>query len=107
MILTTTPNIEGKRILEYKGVVFGEVVSGVVFYKDFFAGFRDFFGGRTKSYEGELIKARNDAITEMTRRAMQMGANAVIGMHMDCETISRGPNIMLVVVVSGTAVNAQ
>lgn len=69
MIITTTPTIQGKEILEYKGIVFGEIMSGVDFVKDFAAGLANFFGGRTGSYEEELIKAREDAIREMETRA--------------------------------------
>lgn len=103
MISTTTPNIEGKRIVEYKGIVFGEVVSGVDFIKDFAAGLSNFFGGRSKSYEGELIQAREDAIREMEQRASQLGANAVVGVDIDYEVLGQGGN-MLMVTASGTAV---
>ncbi len=65
MIITTTPTIEGKQIIEYKGIIFGEVISGVDFIKDFAAGLTNFFGGRSNSYEGELIKARENALANL------------------------------------------
>jgi uncharacterized protein YbjQ (UPF0145 family) len=102
MIITTTPNIEGKRIIEYKGIVFGEVVSGVNFVKDFAAGLTNIFGGRSGSYEGELIDARENALKELERRAENMGANAVVGVDIDYEVLGQGN--MLMVTASGTAV---
>jgi len=83
MIVTTTPSIEGKKIIEYKGIVFGEIVSGGYFIKDFAAGLTNFFGGRSGSYERELIQARENAISEMMKRAAGMGANAVVGVDVD------------------------
>lgn len=103
MIVTTTPSIEGRKIVEYKGVVFGEVVSGVDFIKDFAAGLTNFFGGRSGSYEGELIDARNQAMGELEKRAASVGANAVVGVDVDYEVLGQGGN-MLMVTVSGTAV---
>jgi len=103
MIVTTTPSIEGKRIIEYRGIVFGEVVSGVDFIKDFAAGLSNFFGGRSRSYEGELIEARENAIREMEQRAAQRGANAVVGVDIDYEILGASNN-MLMVTASGTAV---
>jgi|CZCB01.1.fsa_nt_gi uncharacterized protein YbjQ (UPF0145 family) len=103
MIITTTPNVEGKKIVEYKGIVFGEVISGVNFVKDIAAGLTNFFGGRSRSYEGELIEARENALLEMESRAMSMGANAVVGVDVDYEVLGQG-NDMLMVTVSGTAV---
>ena len=102
MIITTTPNIEGKKIIEYKGIVFGEVVSGVNFVKDFAAGLTNIFGGRSGSYEGELIDARENALKELERRAENMGANAVVGVDIDYEVLGQGN--MLMVTASGTAV---
>lgn len=102
MIVTTTPSIEGKRIVEYKGIVFGEVVNGVDFVKDFTAGLTNFFGGRSGSYEGELVDARTDAVQEMVERARKMGANAVVGVDIDYEVLGQGN--MLMVTASGTAV---
>lgn len=106
MIITTTPTIEGKTIIEYKGIVFGEVVNGVDFVKDFTAGITNFFGGRSGSYEGELIDARQHAIDEMVERAKQSGANAVVGIDVDYEVLGQGNN-MLMVTASGTAVIVQ
>lgn len=103
MIVTTTPSVEGRKIREYRGIVFGEVVSGVDFIKDLAAGFRNFFGGRSVSYEGELIEARENAIMEMVKRAEQIGANAVVGVDIDYEVLGQGGN-MLMVTASGTAV---
>jgi len=103
MIVTTTPSIEGKRIVEYKGIVCGEVVTGVNFIKDFAAGLTNFFGGRSGSYEEELIEARVNAIEELKQRAENLGANAVVGIDVDYEVLG-ADNGMLMVSVSGTAV---
>ncbi len=103
MIVTTTPQIQGKEIIEYKGIVFGEVVAGVDFMKDFAAGLTNFFGGRSGSYEGELIKAREEALKELEQRASRLGANAVVGVDIDYEVLGSGNN-MLMVITSGTAV---
>ncbi len=103
MIITTTPTIEGRHIMEYKGIVFGEVVSGVDFVKDIAASFSNFFGGRSGSYEDELIQARENAIREMQQRAASIGANAVVGVDIDYEVLGQN-NGMLMVTVSGTAV---
>ena len=103
MILTTTPAVENHSIREYKGIVFGEVVSGVDFVRDIAAGLTNFFGGRSGSYEGELIQARTAALSELSQRAFQMGANAVVGIDIDYEVLGSGNN-MLMVIASGTAV---
>ncbi len=103
MILTTTPSIEGRTIAEYKGVVFGEVVSGVDFIRDFKASIRNIIGGRSGSYEDELVKARNQAMEEMSSRAYQLGADAVVGIDIDYEVLGEGGG-MLMVTASGTAV---
>ncbi|MGM9767218.1 MAG: YbjQ family protein [Candidatus Cryptobacteroides sp.] len=79
MILTTTTAIEGHTIREYKGVVFGEVITGVNFLKDFAASIRNFVGGRSGAYENELVEARQKAMNEMEQRTRSMGANAVVG----------------------------
>jgi uncharacterized protein YbjQ (UPF0145 family) len=100
MILTTTTAVEGKRVEEYLGVVFGEVISGVHLGKDLLAGFRDIFGGRSKSYEAEIEKARSGAFEELRTRAKDAGADAVLGIDIDYETIGA----MMMVTVSGTAV---
>ena len=106
MITTTTPSVEGKRIVEYKGIVFGEVVSGVDFVRDTAASFSNFFGGRSGSYEEELVMARQNAIREMEQRAAAMGANAVVGVDIDYEVLG-ADNGMLMVTASGTAVVVQ
>lgn len=106
MITTTTPTIEGQRIIEYKGVVFGEVVSGVNFVRDIKASFSNFFGGRSGSYEEELIQTRQNALREMENRASALGANAVVGVDIDYEVLG-ADNGMLMVTASGTAVVVQ
>ena len=103
MILTTTPTIEWKHITNYHWVVFGEVISGVNIVKDLFANIRDMVWGRSGSYEQELIEARNDAIRELAQRAMEMWANAVVGIDIDYDTLGKS-NSMLMVTASGTAV---
>ncbi|HIS05500.1 MAG TPA: YbjQ family protein [Candidatus Fimenecus stercoravium] len=103
MLLTTTPTVEGHPIQNYLGLVCGEVISGVDFVKDFAAGMRNFFGGRSASYENELTDARAQAIEELVQRAEQMGANAVVGIDVDYEVLGQGGNMMMVT-VSGTAV---
>ena len=103
MIVTTTPNIEGHKILEYRGIVVGEVISGIDFIKDISAGITNFLGGRAGSYEGELIQARNEAIGEMVSRAHSYGANAIVGVDLDYEVLGSANN-MLMVTASGTAV---
>lgn len=103
MIVTTTPSVEGRRITEYKGVVFGEVIAGVNFVKDFVAGLSNFFGGRSGTYEEELINARQQALDEMEQRAAQLGADAVVGVDIDYEVLD-ADNGMLMVTASGTAV---
>ena len=102
MIITTTPSIEGRKIIEYKGIVIGEVISGVNFVKDFAAGLTNIFGGRSTEYEEELILAREEALREMQIRAEQLGANAIVGIDIDYEVLGQGN--MLMVTVSGTAV---
>ena len=103
MILTTTPTIEGRKIVEYKGVVFGEVIVGVNFIKDVAASLRDFFGGRSNTYEKELVAARDTAMNELKARAMAMGADAVVGIDIDYEVLGQNSG-MLMVTASGTAV---
>ena len=102
MLVSTTPTLEGHPIREYKGVVFGEVVAGVDFIKDFTAGLTNFFGGRSGSYEDEVLQARSAALNEMMSRAIALGANAVVGVDVDYETLGQGN--MLMVTASGTAV---
>ena len=106
MIITTTNAIEGKRVVEYRGVVFGEVITGINFIKDFAAGLTNFFGGRSGSYEGELIEAREQALHELEKRAEMVGGNALIGVDFDYEVLGQAGN-MLMVTASGTAVIAE
>lgn len=103
MIITTTPQIEGYTIREYKGVVTGETIIGANFVKDFFAGIRDIVGGRSASYEKVLRQAKDIAMNEMMERAQSMGANAIVSIDIDYETIGKD-NSMLMVATSGTAV---
>ena len=103
MILTTTPTIEGRTIREYKGVVFGEVISGVNFLRDVAASIRNIIGGRSGSYEEELVNARNQAMNELADRAARLGADAVVGIDIDYEVLGEN-NGMLMVTASGTAV---
>lgn len=103
MILTTTPTVEGRTIVDYRGVVFGEVISGVNFLRDFAASVRNIIGGRSNSYEEELINARNQAMNEMADRAARLGADAVVGIDIDYEVLGEN-NGMLMVTASGTAV---
>ncbi|HKX74077.1 MAG TPA: heavy metal-binding domain-containing protein [Acidimicrobiia bacterium] len=103
MIVSTTPTIEGRSISEYKGLVTGEAILGANVFKDLFAGIRDIVGGRSAAYERELTKARDIAIKEMIERAEAAGANAIVGVDLDYETIEAGGS-MLMVSASGTAV---
>lgn len=103
MILTTTPQIDGYQIREYKGVVTGETIIGANVFKDFMAGIRDIVGGRSASYESVLREAKDTSMMEMIERAQQMGANAIVGIDIDYETIG-GSGSMLMVATSGTAV---
>ena len=103
MILSTTPQIEGHPIREYRGVVTGETIIGANAIKDFMAGLTDFFGGRSGQYEKVLIEAKDTAINEMMQRAAHIGANAVVGIDIDYETIGANGS-MLMVATSGTAV---
>lgn len=105
MIISTTSSLEGKIIKEYRGVVFGEVISGIHFIKDFTASITNFVGGRAEEYEQELVDARADAINEMIERAKKIGANALVGVTVDVEAVgSRENSSMFMVHVSGTAV---
>lgn len=103
MIVTTTPNIEGRRITKYCGVVAGEAILGANMFKDLFAGIRDLVGGRSGTYERELQRAREMAMLEMEERARDMGANAIVGIDLDYEVLGK-ENGMLMVSASGTAV---
>lgn len=103
MIITTTPSVEGRTIREYKGIVFGEVISGVDIFQDIGAGLRNIFGGRSVGYEEELKNARIQALEEMSTRAARQGADAVVGVRVDYEVLGSN-NGMLMVNVCGTAV---
>ena len=102
MIITTTPTLEGRSIAEYRGLVTGEAILGANIFKDLFAGIRDIVGGRSGAYEEELAKARTIALEEMEAVAASMGADAVVGVDLDYETVGQGS--MLMVTASGTAV---
>ena len=103
MLLTTTNTIEGKQIVQYYGIVTGETIIGANLFKDFFAGIRDIVGGRAGSYESVLREAKDTALQELRERAMQLGANAVIGIELDYETVGANGS-MLMVTAAGTAV---
>ena len=103
MILSTTPQIEGRTIREYKGVVTGETLIGANMFKDLFAGIRDIVGGRSGAYEKVLREAKDTSMQEMMDRARELGANAIVGIDIDYETIGQS-NSMLMVATSGTAV---
>jgi uncharacterized protein YbjQ (UPF0145 family) len=102
MIISTTPSIEGHPIAEYRGLVTGEAILGANIFKDLFAGIRDIVGGRSGAYEQELAKARSIALEEMEAVAVSLGADAIVGVDLDYETVGQGS--MLMVTASGTAV---
>ena len=105
MLILTTPNIEGKKIVKYLGLVSGEAILGANIFKDFFAGIRDVVGGRSAAYEKELRQAKNIAVQEMVEEAKSLGGNAVISVDLDYETIQVGQaGGMLMVSANGTAV---
>ena len=104
MIITTTPNIEGKKITKYAGIVAGEAIMGANVVRDIFASITDVVGGRSGAYEAKLIQAREIAMREMEEKARRLGANAVVGVDLDYEVIREG---MLMVTVSGTAVTTE
>jgi uncharacterized protein YbjQ (UPF0145 family) len=103
LILTTTPTIEGKKISSYYGIVTGEAIIGANIFRDIFAGIRDIVGGRSASYEEVLREAKDNALKEMEENARRLGANAVVGIDLDYETIGTHGS-MLMVTASGTAV---
>jgi len=103
MLLTTTNTIEGMTIVSYYGIVTGETIIGANIFRDFFAGVRDIVGGRAGAYEEVLAKAKDTALQEMSEKAQQMGANAVIAVDLDYETVGSNGS-MLMVTASGTAV---
>jgi len=102
VIQTTTPSVDGRTIEEYLGVVTGEAILGANIFKDLFAGVRDIVGGRSGAYEEELRKAREIAMSELAAEATSRGADAVVGIDLDYETVGQGS--MLMVTASGTAV---
>lgn len=105
MNLSTTPSLEGKTITSYLGIVTGDAILGANIFRDLFAGIRDIIGGRAAAYEEELRKAKDIAIQEMTDEARELGANAIVGVDLDYETISgSATGSMLMVSASGTAV---
>ena len=106
MSATTTPIIEGKRIIRYYGIVSGETIIGANVFRDFLAGIRDFVGGRSGAYEEVLRQAKDTAIREMEEQAARLGANAVIGVDLDYETVG-GSGSMLMVTATGTAVTIE
>lgn len=106
MLLTTTPTVEGRRIVTYYGVVTGETIIGANVMRDFMAGIRDFFGGRSGAYEEVLREAKNTALEEMAQETQRLGANAVVGIDLDYETVG-GSGSMLMVTCSGTAVRIE
>jgi len=103
MIVTTTPNVEGKKIVAYLGVVAGEAILGANVFRDIFAGLRDIVGGRSAAYERELERARNLAFEDLEDKARALGADAIIGVDIDYEVVGAGGS-MLMVSASGTAV---
>ncbi len=102
MLMTTTGVIDGKQIVKYHGVVTGEAILGANIFRDLFAGIRDIVGGRSAAYEKELRAAKEIALQEMTEQARALGANAIVGIDLDYETVGQGS--MLMVSASGTAV---
>ena len=102
MIVTTTPSVEGYKVAGYYGIVFGDVITGINFLRDFGAGIRNIVGGRSQGYEEELQQARTEALAELEQRAAALGAHAVIGVDVDYEVLGQGN--MLMVSASGTAV---
>ena len=103
MLTLATPVIDGKKVSKYHGIVSGEAILGANIFRDFFAGIRDIVGGRSAAYEKELRRAKAIAIEEMQKEAHSMGANAVVAVDLDYETIGKGT--MLMVSASGTAVS--
>ena len=106
MLTVTTPSVSGSRIVRHYGIVSGEAILGANIFKDFFAGIRDIVGGRSAAYEKELRKAKALALQEMEEQAAELGANAVVAVDLDYETIQVGGG-MLMVSASGTAVTIE
>jgi uncharacterized protein YbjQ (UPF0145 family) len=107
MLITSTPNIEGSRIVEYLGLVNGEAIMGANIFADLFAGIRNVIGGRSGAYEKELRRAKEIAIKEMEEEAARLGADAIIGVDLDYETITLEQGSMLMVIASGTAIKLE
>lgn len=103
MILTTTNSVEGRPVQEYLGVINAQSIIGANMFKDIFAGLRDLVGGRSKTYERVLEEGKEDALRELTQRAQAMGANAIVGIDLDFETVGASGS-MLMVIATGTAV---
>ena len=106
MIITTTNSIEGKTVQDYQGIVSGEAIVGAHVVKDFFAGMRDFFGGRSKAYENTVKDAKEFALKDLEDAAQELGANAVIGVEIGYEVVGKMGS-MLMVSASGTAVKLK
>jgi uncharacterized protein YbjQ (UPF0145 family) len=106
MLLTTTSVIDGRQIVKYHGLVSGEAILGANIFRDLFAGIRDIVGGRSAAYESELRRAKEIAIQEMTEQAQALGANAIVGIDLDYETVGQGGS-MLMVSANGTAVTCS
>jgi len=104
MIITTTESVEGRKVTAYLGIVSGDAVMGTNIFKDFFAGIRDIVGGRSGAYEKELQKAKDFALEDMQVRAADLGADAIVGVDLDYESISGERVNMLMVSANGTAV---
>ena len=108
MLIVTTPRLEGQPVRRYLGIVSGEAILGANIFRDFFAGIRDIVGGRSAAYEEELRKAKQIAIQEMEQQARELGANAILGVDLDYETIQVGKGGgMMMVTASGTAVQVD
>ncbi|MDX1991144.1 MAG: heavy metal-binding domain-containing protein [bacterium] len=105
MIVTTTPNVEGKRVVQYFGIVSGEAIIGANIVRDFMAGITNIIGGRSAAYEQSLREAKDTAIREMMEQAQEMGGNAILSVDLDYETVGQGT--MLMVTASGTAVRIE
>ncbi|HAD24631.1 MAG TPA: hypothetical protein DDW95_13660 [Alphaproteobacteria bacterium] len=106
MLVTTTNNVEGRQVVEYHGLVTGQAIYGANVFRDLFAGIRDFVGGRAGAYEKVLRDGRDNAVADMVEEARQLGANAVIGVDLDYETVGKDGS-MLMVSASGTAVRIE
>ncbi len=106
MIVTTTPSVEGQAVTDYLGIVSGEAIMGANMFKDMFAGIRDIVGGRSGAYEEELRRAKDIAMSEMTDNARRLGANAILSVDLDYETVGANGS-MLMVTASGTAVKLR